>query len=72
MKDTRSPMFITLFAYWGIALPLGYALGLGNLMDFKMGPQGFWIGLLAGLTVAAILLNYRLYVHLKSLTLDET
>ena len=67
MKDTRSPMFFTLFAYWGIALPLGYALGLGNLLDIKMGPQGFWIGLLAGLSVAAILLIHRLYSRLKSL-----
>ena len=70
MKDTRSPMFITLFAYWGIALPLGYSLGLGDFIGIKIGPQGFWIGLLAGLTVAAILLNYRLFTHLKSLTLN--
>lgn len=65
MKDTYGPMFITLFAYWLIALPLGYGLGLGDFLNFQMGPSGFWIGLLAGLTVAALLLNYRLFSHLK-------
>lgn len=68
MKDTRGPMFITLLAYWMIALPLGYVLGLGHLINLKMGPSGFWIGLLAGLTVAAILLNYRLFIRIKTIS----
>ena len=28
LKDTRVPMLITMFAYWGVGLPLGAWLGL--------------------------------------------
>ncbi|WP_426416845.1 MATE family efflux transporter [Aestuariirhabdus sp. LZHN29] len=59
-KDTRMPMLIVLIAYWVIALPLGYTLGLTNHMTDAMGPAGFWIGLLTGLSIAALLLGWRL------------
>jgi MATE family multidrug resistance protein len=55
LKDTRIPMYVNLIAYWIIGLPLGYLLGIG--MD--MGPTGLWIGLIAGLTIAGILHNWR-------------
>ena len=60
LKDTRVPMFLAAFAYWGIGMPLGAGLGLG-LGGFTpaMGPRGMWIGLIAGLTVAALLLGGR-------------
>ena len=56
MKDTQVPMFIAMAAYWGIGMPLGAGLGLG----LGWGPQGMWIGLIAGLTAAAILMGLRL------------
>ncbi|MZR61518.1 MATE family efflux transporter [Alcanivorax sp. DP30] len=59
-EDTGWPMVMTLFAYWGVGLPLGYALGLTSVFVEPMGPAGFWIGLVAGLTMAAILLGLRL------------
>lgn len=59
-EDTAVPMLITLFAYWGVGLPLGYLLGLTDWLTPAMGPDGFWIGLLAGLTTAAALLYLRL------------
>lgn len=59
-KDTRGPMWVTLAAYWGIGLPIGWILGFGTFGVTPLGPQGFWIGLVAGLVVAAILLNWRL------------
>jgi multidrug resistance protein, MATE family len=55
LKDTRIPMYVNLIAYWIIGLPLGYWLGI--VMD--MGPTGLWIGLIAGLTIAGILHNWR-------------
>ena len=62
-KDTRVPMMIALFSYWGVGLPLQCTLGFGWLGE-PMGVYGFWIGLSAGLGVAAILLCRRLwYVH---------
>lgn len=59
-QDTRVTMLITLFAYWGIGLPLGYALGLSDWLGAPSGPSGLWQGLVAGLTCAALLLGLRL------------
>jgi MATE family multidrug resistance protein len=55
LKDTRVPMFIAALAYWGIGMPLGAGLGLG----LGWGPRGMWLGLIAGLTVAAVLMAAR-------------
>lgn len=59
-QDTRMTMLITLFAYWGIGLPTGYALGLTDIFGAAQGPAGLWQGLIAGLTCAALLLGFRL------------
>lgn len=58
--DTRATMLITLLAYWGIGLPIGYSLGLGGLFAPPSGPAGLWQGLVVGLTCAAVLLGVRL------------
>lgn len=55
LKDTKVPMLLAALAYWGIGMPLGAGLGLG----LGWGPKGMWIGLIAGLTVASILLCTR-------------
>jgi MATE family multidrug resistance protein len=60
IKDVRIPMYISFFAYWIIGLPVGYILGF----TFELGVTGIWIGLLVGLTLAAIFLSIRF--HLKS------
>ena len=59
-QDTRATMLITLFAYWGIGLPVGYALGLSDWLGQPSGPSGLWQGLVVGLTCAAVLLGIRL------------
>jgi len=53
----RIPAAITFVAYWLIALPLGYLLGIRG----GVGPTGIWIGLAAGLAVAGILLGLRFF-----------
>lgn len=55
LKDTRMPMLITVFAYWIVGMSLGawLAFGAGH------GVPGMWVGLIAGLTVAAVLLLAR-------------
>ncbi len=58
--DTRVTMVITLIAYWGAGLPLGYLLGFTDLLIPRNGVFGVWAGLIAGLVVAAALLNWRL------------
>ena len=65
-KVTREPMIIQLLAFWVVALPLGYVLGRAPAW-FPWSPQapmavfGFWIGLVVGLTVAAVLLTAALH-----------
>lgn len=65
LKDTRIPMLITLLSYWFIGLGVGYCLGFGVGNFAPMGAEGFWIGLVAGLTSSAILLNVRFYHLVK-------
>jgi len=63
-KITRTPMLIHLMAFYGFALPIGCALGLApEWLPWRpanpMAAQGFWTGLVLGLTVAgALLLAY--------------
>ena len=59
-QDTRMTMIFTLFAYWGIGLPVGYLLGLTDKFGEPSGPAGLWQGLIAGLSCAAFLLTIRL------------
>lgn len=71
-KDTRGPLMITLFSFWGIGIPLGYYLGLTEQLVAKaLGPAGFWIGLIVGLSVAAALLLGRLVIIMKRSKLNE-
>ncbi|KXO10709.1 MATE family efflux transporter [Marinobacter excellens] len=60
-KDTRIPMFIMLFSFWGVGLPLGYILTFTDLLWPALGAAGFWVGLTAGLTSASVLLGWRLF-----------
>ena len=55
LNDTRVPMLITIVAYWLVGLPLGILLAF----RYDLGPRGMWMGLIAGLTTAAILLGWR-------------
>lgn len=60
-KDTKIPMLLMIFAYWGIGLPVGYGIGIVGFGPFEPGAEGFWIGLIIGLTFSAILQGLRLY-----------
>ncbi len=55
LNDTRVPMWLAALAYWGIGMPVGAGLGLA----LGWGPKGMWLGLTAGLAVAAFLLCRR-------------
>jgi MATE family multidrug resistance protein len=61
--DTRFPMLLILIAYWGISLPLGYCLGLSDVITAQpLAAEGFWIGLSIGLSIACGLLLTRLWI----------
>ncbi|WP_410471998.1 MATE family efflux transporter [Faucicola mancuniensis] len=63
LQDTTVPMFITLFCYWGVAIPLGAYL----VRYTDTGVQGVWIGLVTALGLASVLLGYRLLYQQKHL-----
>jgi MATE family multidrug resistance protein len=54
-KDTRMPVVYMVISFWIVGLTLGYHL----TFDREMGPAGMWIGMIAGLSVAAVLLIRR-------------
>lgn len=55
LADVRVPAVITFIAYWLLAIPGGYVLGLHT----SLGAVGIWTGLATGLAVAAVLLGLR-------------
>lgn len=55
LTDAKVPALITFVAYWVIALPGGYLLGVRG----GFGGVGVWAGLAAGLAFAAIFLTLR-------------
>ncbi|HVU34340.1 MAG TPA: MATE family efflux transporter [Opitutaceae bacterium] len=55
ITDVRIPAIITFTAYWVVALPLGYVLGIRG----PYGAVGMWIGIAGGLAFAAVFLASR-------------
>jgi multidrug resistance protein, MATE family len=53
--DTRWPMVIAALGYWGVGLPIAWALAFRA----GMGPVGVWIGLSCGLAAVALMLVVR-------------
>ncbi len=55
MKDVKTPSIIALFSYWVISLPISYYFAI----YLQVGAFGVWLGFLAGLFFAALLLFLR-------------
>jgi MATE family multidrug resistance protein len=55
IHDVKVPTAITFVAYWLLALPLGYVLGVRG----TLGGVGVWLGIASGLAFAAVFLNVR-------------
>lgn len=60
LQDTRTPMLISLVAYWGVGLLSGYWLGFRT----PLGGVGVWIGAYLGLAVTAIAYIWRFRILL--------
>ena len=57
LQDVKVPMYITFVAYWVVGFPISFFLG--KYTELKS--VGVWIGLLAGLTTAALFLYLRFH-----------
>ncbi len=60
LHDSKITMLVTLISYWGIGLGIGYLFALTDVFFPPMGVQGFWLGIVLGLMLAAFLLPLRL------------
>ena len=67
LQDVKIPMYITFVAYWIIGFPISYFLG--KYTELKA--VGVWIGLLAGLSAAALFLYIRFHNLTKKLVLQK-
>ncbi|WP_037349028.1 MATE family efflux transporter [Sediminibacter sp. Hel_I_10] len=68
LQDVKIPTLITFVAYWLIGFPVSFFLG----KEEAYGSFGIWLGLLVGLSSAAILLWLRFNYLTKALTLKTT
>lgn len=68
LQDVKIPMYITFVAYWVVGFPISFYLG--KYTDLKA--VGVWIGLLAGLTSAAVFLYLRFAYLTKKLVRVHT
>jgi len=68
LQDVKIPTIITFISYWVVGFPISYYLGKAE----AYGSLGIWIGLIAGLTVAAILLFIRFNLLTKKLIVKSS
>lgn len=68
-KEMTAIFTRTFVAYWVVGLPLGYLLGITDIIVQPLGAKGFWIGITVGLSVAAILLGQHLLKVQRAITL---
>lgn len=60
VQDTRRPMVLAAFSYWGVGIPASYVLAF----PLGYGGPGLWMGLVIGLTLAGVLLMARFWGRL--------
>jgi MATE family multidrug resistance protein len=65
IQDVNVPTLMTVFAYWGVGLPMSYVLGF----NYDLKHIGIWIGLTLALFASASLLSWRFYNKVKRLRL---
>ena len=57
LSDVKIPALVAIFAYWIIAIPLGFVLAFSA----GLGPIGIWVALALGLGIAASILTWRFH-----------
>ena len=66
-KETRFPFVVVTFSYWGLALPLGYAMAIHWGDSKPEGTVDFWYATILGIAVAAALITWRVRRLLSAL-----
>ncbi|WP_438318844.1 MATE family efflux transporter [Sporosarcina sp. FA9] len=61
-KDVNMTFIMAIVSFWVLGLPIGYLMATYT----NLGPYGYWVGLITGLTIGAITLTVRLlYIQKK-------
>ena len=64
VQDTAVPMIMATISYWVIGLPASYGLAF----TLGLGAPGLWLGLVVGLSFAAILMMWRFWMRSVKIT----
>lgn len=67
LSDVRKPTWIAFLSYWVISIPLGYSIMTQTAQESK----GIWLGLLIGLSIAAVLLGRRYIEQLNRISASK-
>ena len=67
LKDTRTPMLLAVFGYWGIGIAAAWSLGF----DAGLGAPGVWLGVTAALAVVFTLMLLRWRRQVGRILSDE-
>lgn len=67
LQDVKIPTIITFISYWLVGFPISWFFG----KEEALGSFGIWLGLLSGLTTAAILLYLRFNYLTKKLIINN-
>ena len=59
-KYTQPILYVTIFCYWIIGMPLGYILARTELLVEPMAAQGFWLTFCISLSFASGLLIWQI------------
>lgn len=61
LKDTRFTLFISIFSFWGIALPVGYFMAI----RLALNGAGLWWGMVIAADISVFLLFWRFEYKIK-------
>lgn len=64
IEDVKIPTYLTLFSYWGVAIPVSYFTGV----VWGLEAIGIWVGLVGGLSVASVTLTWRYWWQTRRLS----
>lgn len=67
ISDVKIPTLFTFMAYWLVAIPFGYLLGV----HWNFGLNATWWALSLGLTISALLMLFRFFTLCKTITLED-
>lgn len=68
IKDVIRPTIYVAIAYWIIGIPMGYLFAF----YYNMGAAGIWIGLVIGLSISSVLLNFRFFKIINYLSFNKS